>query len=176
MEAHATEGGPELWAGNNEKLRSNLLKESQDIESKNSKYEIEAIVSEIKKILGLRTEEKGDLRHSKPSLTQLGALRSVLRKLNEPNEELVMKWIKSVEKVQNRKDEWGGSLEKVRDLVKDGDSVWRYLGLPPQQLTMTQGGRERLKKQLWSYAVWVLVDACTRAHKRDLEEHPTIAT
>jgi CRISPR-associated protein Csx10 len=34
---------------------------------------------------------------------------------------------------------------------------------------LTEGGERRLKQNLWAETVRALVDACVRAHKRDLE-------
>ena len=140
--------------------------------------ELAAIKSEREKILGLAVEKKGNLHKSKPSLTQLGALQSVLKKLNNPQEPLVMSWIKSVRKVKNREDEWKNSLDKVENLVKNEklnngeEPIWQFLelqGLYPE-LIIARDGQKRLQKKLWSYAVWTLVDACIRAHKRYLEQ------
>jgi len=138
--------------------------------------ELAADESKRKDILGLTSEKKGDLCKSKPSLTQLGALKSVLRKLKNPKEPLVMSWIKSVKKVKNREEEWKKSLEKIEKLVNnekpnnEEEPIWQYLELDYPELTLINNGKERLQKELWSYAVWTLVDACVRAHKRDLEE------
>ena len=40
LEAIATEGGPELWTGNNEKLQTNLLNNSKAIENSDCKIEV----------------------------------------------------------------------------------------------------------------------------------------
>ncbi len=134
--------------------------------------ELAANKNDRERILGLEIEKKDELSKSKPSLTQLGALKSVLRKLNNPKEALVTSWIKSVRKVKNRDEEWKNSLGKVEDLVTKEGTVWQYLKIPEiySELTVTKNGKEQLKKGLWSYAVWTLVDACIRAHKRDLED------
>jgi CRISPR-associated protein Csx10 len=133
--------------------------------------ELAADKKDREKILGLGFEERGNLRKSKPSLTQLGALKSVLRKLEKPGESLVVGWIESVKKVTNRKEEWGKSLGKVEDLVTKEGTAWQYLELQKlyPELTITKNGPDVLKRDFWSYAVWTLVDACVRAHKRDLE-------
>jgi len=89
-----------------------------------------------------------------------------------------MSWIKSVRKVKNREDEWKNSLDKVENLVKNEklnngeEPIWQFLelqGLYPE-LIIARDGQKRLQKKLWSYAVWTLVDACIRAHKRYLEQ------
>lgn len=138
--------------------------------------ELAANKKDREKILGLEFDGNGILYKSKPSLTQLGALKSVLRKLDKPSNSQVTGWIKSVKKVQNRQDEWKNSLDKVEELVTKKETVWRFLELQKlyPELTLTKNGKEILQKELWSYAVWTLVDACIRAHKRDLEEHPTV--
>jgi len=112
-------------------------------------------------IIGLRIEEKNGQKKSKPSLSQLGALRSVLAKLQKPNDRGVIKWIEAVEKekVENRKAKWGDSIELIKDLVTNSSKVWEHFNLTSSDLMITQSGDEIIKSQLWVYAVQVLVDA-----------------
>ncbi|MEG4997789.1 RAMP superfamily CRISPR-associated protein [Microcoleus sp. B4-D4] len=137
----------------------------------NKALELAAKKENREKILGLKIEEKNSQKKSKPSLSQLGALRSVLAKLQKPNDEGVIKWIEAVEKekVENRKDKWGESLELIKELVTNSSKVWQHFNLNSSDLTITQSGDETIKSQLWVYAVQVLIDACIRAHKREVE-------
>lgn len=140
----------------------------------NKALELAAKKEKREQIIGLKIEEKNGQKKSKPSLSQLGALRSVLAKLHKPKDEGVIKWIEAVEnekeKVKTRKkDEWGKSLELIKNLVTDNLKVWQDFNLNSSELTITQSGDEIIKSQLWVYAVQVLIDACIRAHKREVE-------
>jgi len=132
-------------------------------------------------ILGIKleTEEGKQEKISKPSMSQLGSLRSILSKLKSPSDETVNSWIK------NRRDKWfqendvsRKSLNKISDLVTNCDKIWEYLnnGLEKikhpkfSEIVITKEGESFLRNDLWVDAVKILVDACIRAHKRELEE------
>lgn len=121
-------------------------------------------------ILGIEINEG----KSKPSLSQLGALRSVLAKLNQSEKAAVTSWIQSVRDAEKRQESWGNSLTKLATLVSNSHQIWQYLKWQSSELTLTVGGDENLRNELWSYAVQVLVDACIRAHKREVESRKKI--
>jgi len=139
---------------------------------------IAADKEERKKILGLKIVGE----ESYPTMSQLGGVRSNLRKLRSQSDiSSISTWIESLK--QNRVDKWEktqNGLQKLSDLVTQEQTVWKYLEsdipnlnlekLDWDQLTITQGGVGQLKRDLWAEAVRTLVDAVIRAHKRDLEE------
>lgn len=119
-----------------------------------------------KEILGL-TESAGN---SRPPFSQLGSLRNVLAGLRSPTDkDAVMAWIAHLKDTPNRRDKWNGSLAKVEKLIDDPEQVWSHIKWDEEvKLTLT-GNVSRLKTSLWGEAVRGLVDACIRAHRRDLE-------
>jgi CRISPR-associated protein Csx10 len=133
---------------------------------------------ERKKILGLKIVGK----ESVPTMSQLGSVRSNLRKLKSKSDiSSISTWVESLK--QNRADRWEktqNGLKQLSDLVTQEQTVWRYLEsnvtsinlekLDWEQLTITKDGVRQLKQDLWAEAVRILVDAIIRAHKRDLEK------
>lgn len=130
--------------------------------------------------LGIEIKNK----ESRPTLSQLGALRSVISRLqSRSDQQQVTGWIEQLEATDNRLKNWPGengkekgSLDKIRDLVTDPERVWALLGkTTPQEsidwsaLAITKTGESELKDELWAEAVRALVDACVRAHKRETE-------
>jgi CRISPR-associated protein Csx10 len=111
---------------------------------------------------------------SQPSMTQLGALRSVLRRLRSPNDQTtVTDWLTSLNNTPNRKDKWDGTaggLNKIRNLVTNQDQIWADLGIDFRDLSLTRTAQTELKPELWAEAVRTLIDAIIRGHKRDLEK------
>jgi len=106
---------------------------------------------------------------SQPSLTQLGTFRSVLLKLQYPQdngETPVLTWLKNA----HGKVKWSEkSFQLAKELVTNVQKVWQFLDLRYEALTLTQGGEENLKRDLWVEAVQVAIDACIRSHKRAWE-------
>jgi CRISPR-associated protein Csx10 len=132
-------------------------------------------------ILGIKIEEKANTKESKPPMSQLGGLRSVLVRLQSPGDAAVITWIQHLQDTTNRADKWSpGSLDDIRELVTSPTKVWEHLASALEELknqsfselTLTQNGEQYLKEELWSEAVRTLVDACIRAHKRALENKP----
>ncbi len=125
---------------------------------------------ERKRILGIKI----DRQESHPPMSQLGGLRSKLRRLQSfDDQDQITSWITALENVPNRREKWDqtdNGLHKIRELVTDQHQIWQELNLPTDRLTMTVGGTEQLQKDLWAEAVRTLVDAMIRAHKRDLED------
>jgi len=82
----------------------------------------------------------------------------------------VVNWLEHLKATKNRRDEWPpGSLERVRSLIENDGLVWSFLQVDFSRLVLTSDGMRDLKHELWADAVRALVDACVRAHKRDLE-------
>jgi len=120
------------------------------------------------RFLGIEIKED----KSYPPMTQLGALRSVSSKLQElktDNSNPVIHWLNQLEKVNNRKEKWkNNSLTRIRNLVTEQEKIWEILQIP-DNLTITATGTQEIKQKLWAQAIRTLIDACIRAHKRDLE-------
>lgn len=127
------------------------------------------------KILDIKIENG----ESKPPMSQLGSLRSVVNRIESSEDESISRWIQHLQQTKNRCDKWpSGSLEKLNQLIISPTEIWQHLlsGLTElghtegfAEFTLTKTGEERLKQELWSEAVQILIDACTRAHKRELE-------
>ncbi|MGG6268871.1 RAMP superfamily CRISPR-associated protein [Leptolyngbya sp. AN03gr2] len=139
------------------------------------------------KILGIRmVNDETSQPQGAPSMSQLGGLRSRLAQLRSPSDEnAVVRWIVKIR--EKKSDKWSKTsdgLNKIEQLVTNSQIVWQHisqalaaLNMPMlQELILTQNGEPDLKGELWSEAVQVLVDACIRAHKRDLEETPNKLT
>jgi len=107
----------------------------------------------------------------KPKMSQLGALRSVIGRLQTFTDNIhVIPWLTSLEQTPNRKDKWStNSLNNIRRLVSHQDDVWSLLNINFAEISLTRTGEQDLKAELWAEAVRTFVDACIRAHKRDLE-------
>jgi CRISPR-associated protein Csx10 len=113
-----------------------------------------------------------------PTMSQLGALRSVIRTLtqtetaNQTN--VVVRWLAHLRNTPNRKEKWTeASLREIQNLVTNRQTVWNHLNIDKDisDITMTQNAQHQLKQELWSEAVQTLVDAIVRAHKRNEEEN-----
>lgn len=124
--------------------------------------------------LGLKIrDENGD--ESKPSMTQLGNLRTVIGRLQSSSDsQRVLAWIESVSKVPNRLEKWqdgslDGSLDKIKNLIENKNEIWRILEIS-EDLIITKNGKEELQQKLWAEAIRIFIDACIRGHKRDLEK------
>ncbi len=124
--------------------------------------------SERKEALGIEIRREAQSFISKPRMSQLGGLRSVISRIQKQGEEdQVIQWIELLE----AKDKgWpDGSLASIRELVAEPSRVWELLNINFDQLVITASGPDRLKAELWAETVRALVDACVRANKRDLE-------
>ncbi|MBI4752518.1 MAG: hypothetical protein HY774_28840 [Acidobacteria bacterium] len=131
--------------------------------------------SNRKKVLGIKIKCSTDGKpESEPSLSQLGSLRAVIRKVQHHSEKtLIRDWVEHLRKTPNRKDKWpDGALKKVEGLIDDAhEAIWKVIEssagkLPP---VCTVDGETRLKEFLWPYALQTVVEAVLRAHKRDCE-------
>lgn len=140
-----------------------------------------------KDILGFeieRGEKEGtNCKLSKPPISQLGALRSLLEKLNPSDTSLVTSWTQHIRATPNRLEKWSISgtdslcLTFIETLVSDCELIWTHINTALQalkypalaELTLTQDGEEDLKKALWAEAIRTIVDACVRMQKRETE-------
>ncbi len=128
-------------------------------------------------ILDIRIENG----ESKPPMSQLGSLRSVLSRIESQEDEGLQRWIQHLQDTKNRRDKWpNGSLDKLCQLITSPTEIWEHLSSALIKLghqdgfaefTLTRTGEEKLKTELWTEAVQILITACIRAHKRELEKH-----
>ena len=110
------------------------------------------------------------LNTSKLTRSKLGTLRSLVDSLkNRSDADRVVNVINQMETKENWK---GDTLAYVKKLVEDEEEVWRcYQGMSVvSQYRLTQDTEAAIKKELWTEAVRILVDACIRAHKRASEQ------
>lgn len=113
-------------------------------------------------------------RKSHPPMSQLGALRSILSRL-EIDKQSVLAWLAHLEDTPNRFEKWKHGLQALRDLLDEpvrtnkAKQVWELLPFDWSNLVITETGEDELKDELWAEAVRALVDACVRAQKRQLE-------
>jgi CRISPR-associated protein Csx10 len=140
-----------------------------------------------KSLLGIRIQnnERGE-PVSQPSMSQLGGLRSVISQLRFNQKDPVLSWLQNIrDKRSNKWDGTGDGLGKIERLINEEEHIWNQirnalqntesnqnsLNYPSlQELTLTETGEADLKQELWAEAVQAVIDACIRAHKRDLEK------
>lgn len=140
-----------LWS---EELRRRILSVAADTKAR-------------KEILGVSITPA---KESKPSLSQLGALRSALAGLQSvADRQPVFDWLKHLKATPNRKEAWAGALDKIEKLISDESYIWRAIEWE-DPIALTDGASERLRNELWGEGVRGLVDACLRAHKRETEK------
>ena len=108
---------------------------------------------------------------SKPSMSQLGNLRTVIGRLQSSSDsQRVLTWIESVSKVPNRLEKWEkGRLDTIKNLIENQNEIWTILDIS-EDLTITENGKQQLQQELWTEAIRIFIDACIRAHKRDWEK------
>jgi CRISPR-associated protein Csx10 len=114
------------------------------------------------------------IKSKNPTMSQLGALRSVIGALpqtetaNQTNG--VMGWLAHLRNTPNRKEKWTeASLREIQNLVTNRQLVWSHLDINISEITMTKNAQQQLQQELWAEAVQTLVDAIIRAHKRTEE-------
>ncbi|PYP84785.1 MAG: hypothetical protein DMF61_18570 [Blastocatellia bacterium AA13] len=134
--------------------------------------------SERKKALGIEIKRENQSFISKPRMSQLGGLRSVISKMQTQGDaDRVIRWIELLRPKAKDKGWPDENLRSINDLIARSSRVWELLDVNFDQLVITTLGQDRLKAELWAESVRALVDACVRAHKRDLEKtlQPQIA-
>ena len=116
------------------------------------------------------------IKSNKPNMTQLGALRSVVGALSQPESANqtngAMGWLTHLRNTPNRKEKWTDiSLREIQNLITNQQVVWSHLHIDISYLSMTQNAQQQLQQELWAEAVQTLVDTIIRAHKRNEEEN-----
>lgn len=170
--AQSKERSPQNQSSNNEPRSQTLntltIKKSQEIIYKyaqlleketwkeaiaRSALALAATRKSRQEILGIKIEGK----ESYPSMSQLGALRSVISRLQEPQDSISLtSWIESIESVPNRLEKWqktDDSLNKIRNLVTNLNLIWTTLNtkitIPLESLTLTEGAERSLTAEEW---------------------------
>ena len=111
---------------------------------------------------------------SQPSLSQLGAFRSLVFQMQDSgNNDSVLTWLDNAYSKQKWSQE---SCDRAKDILTNDRKVWQYLGLKYRELTVTEAGVARLQEKLWVKAVQILIDACIRSHKRDFESRKSASS
>jgi CRISPR-associated protein Csx10 len=106
-----------------------------------------------------------------PPMSQLGGLRSQLSMLRTPDDRSrILSWLDHLQHNKRRSDKWPeGSIERVRDFIESDSRIWQIVDTTDWP-TLTANAKGALKRDLWAFAVRTFIDACIRAHKRDLEQ------
>ncbi|ELS31690.1 MULTISPECIES: RAMP superfamily CRISPR-associated protein [Pseudanabaena] len=112
------------------------------------------------------------IEKDKPTMSQLGALRSVLGQVQNFNDtDQAILWLANVLANKSRSGKWlSQSLGKIRLYLTEAHVIWEDLALNLEPITLTDTGEDELKQELWAEALYALIDACIRAHKRDIEK------
>lgn len=115
-----------------------------------------------------RAKELGWLPGDRPPASQLNALREVTHGLEEPSRDSpAARWLDHLEAVKNRREKWPGrALQEIRRLFTEPDTIWESLMDKDAWPTLTDGGDERLRRELWPEAVQALLDESVRQHVR----------
>jgi CRISPR-associated protein Csx10 len=113
---------------------------------------------------------KWDVSHDRPPMSQLGGLRGQISQLlQREGANTTIGWLDHLQENTKRAGKWpDGAINAVRVLLQQPGRVWEILDCQ-QWPTLTDGAKDRLKRELWPLAVRTLVDACIRAHKREVE-------
>jgi len=128
---------------------------------------------ERRRLLGIEWQVSGNgVAQSAPPMSQLGSLRTAISGLQTPADApAVLQWLNHLQANANRSNKWPGpALSRIVQLVSDPEHVWRVLGEAWQAPPVLPGRTmEEMRRAMWAEAVRGLVDACGRAHKRDVE-------
>lgn len=113
-----------------------------------------------------RTEQA----RSQPPMSQLGGLRGQISQLlRREGANTAIGWLDHLQENTRRAGKWpDGAINAVRVLLHDPTQVWAVLDWA-EWPTLTDGAQDRLRREFRLLAVRTLVDACIRAHKREVE-------
>lgn len=113
---------------------------------------------------------KWDVAHNRPPMSQLGGLRGQISQLlQREGANTASGWLVHLQENSKRAGKWpDGAINALRVLLQQSGRVWEILDCQ-QWPTLTDGAQDRLMRELWPLAVRTLVDACIRAHKREVE-------
>ncbi|MFO0878141.1 MAG: RAMP superfamily CRISPR-associated protein [Gemmataceae bacterium] len=111
-----------------------------------------------------------DVGSSRPPMSQLGGLRSQISQLlQREGATTAISWLEHLKQNKKREGKWpDGAIHALLALLRQPERVWEILDYQ-QWSTLTEGAQDRLKRDLWPLAVRTLIDACIRAHKREVE-------
>jgi CRISPR-associated protein Csx10 len=107
---------------------------------------------------------------SKPSLSQLGGLRSQAMQL-KPGDNRLYTWLEALK----ADGKWSNETADAFIGLLESEAIWRRLDfektlkLTYGKLTLSQGGEATLRNELWAEALQSFIVALTRAHKREVE-------
>lgn len=114
-----------------------------------------------------------------PSMSQWGQLRSLIvsgdiGKIRQH----VTAWLKRIQSKTDCEKRWSShALEQIEQLVSSNKRVWQILDLENQFSNYLLNSQQTndLQIQLAGEAVRALIDACIRAHKRELENQAMVS-
>lgn len=117
-----------------------------------------------------RREELLGWHENTPPMSQLGGLRAVVLQLRSWTDHgLVKSWLDHLAKNKRRAEKWHGTIPKIKTLFEKPGAIWSILA-PESWPSLTPAAPQRLRVELWAVAVRTFVDACIRAHKRQLDQ------
>jgi CRISPR-associated protein Csx10 len=163
-------------------LESSMREFAEQIETTAWREELQRAVLLIADDKAQRLQIFGFEKGSRPSMSQIGGLRSVISRMRKfADGKYVVSWLTHLEETNNRLERWApnqqaakGKLGRIKDLITQDSKVWLILSeaeskgtnvwQSPPTLVRT---KEELQKELWAEAVRALFDACARAHKRE---------
>jgi CRISPR-associated protein Csx10 len=146
---------------------------------------IEQAASELVLDERFRREELGlDSGSKKPTSSQAAVVRGAVRRLRGPQDvHGLLAWLGHLAKLREKRwpkkalhcgrhDRQGQpqAAGRLIDLLTNPDEVWRLL-CSDRWLVLTQGGSDRLRRELWAEAVRNVIDAALRIHQHELESH-----
>ena len=75
-------------------------------------------------------------KQSKPSMSQLGSLRTAIANptTSDPKANVLERWVVGMNKKKSQVDKWPGSLDRLERLAQKRDLVWEWLGIKDQDL------------------------------------------
>ncbi|MBL8149236.1 MAG: hypothetical protein JNN15_04840 [Blastocatellia bacterium] len=105
-----------------------------------------------------------------PPMSQIASLNQIVSQMQSfDNSQTIRDWIEHIIKTPTRVNKWLDKLEGIKKLIDRENEIWSVLFEKNLPSVLTFDGEERLKKELWAEAIRTFVDACMRAHKREIE-------